>query len=178
MNKWPVAGVIAGIALFFWGGIYHMALGVDAALIKTFKDDAATTAMLKEKVADAGFYIFPNEMDPEKLATVAKTSPRGVLIYTPAGVPFSFGSNLAAQFALDVLVGLILAWLMNMAMPGGGNTGGKVCFALGVGLVAIVATVPPWWNWYNMPVAMVAAGTLEQLVGFGLAGLVLAKLLK
>lgn len=178
MNKWPIAGLIAGIAVFLWGGIFHMALPIETMVTKTLPDDAAVTAVLKARVPEAGFYFFPNEMDPAKLEERAKTTPRGIMIYTPAGVPFSMSSSLGVQFVLDIMAALILAWLLSMAMPGPGNTGRKVCFAATIGLVVVVAVVLPWWNWYGMPLGMVAANLVEQLVGFATAGFVLAKLVK
>lgn len=178
MNKWPVAGILAGIGVFVWGAITHMALGIEQKSISTFSDEAAVTAVLKEKVAQPGFYFFPNEQDPEKMAARVKTSPRGVLLYTPAGVPFSFPASLGTQFVLDILSGVILAWIFSVAI---GDPKRKICGpCLGavVGLFSVAAILLPWWNWYGLPVSMVASGVIEQGVGFGIAGWILGKLIK
>lgn len=168
--------MIAGIVIFLWGGIYHMALGVDAATMKTFADDAGMATVMKEKVKDPGFYFFPNEMDPEKMAERAKTEPRGVMLYLPAGTPFSMGSSLGVQAVTDISIGLALAWLLQFA--GVKGMGRVLCFALTVSVLVFMAAILPWWNWYGMPLAVVGSSLVEMLVAFGAAGAVLGKLLK
>jgi len=177
LNKWPVAGVLAGIVLFFWGAFTHMALNIES-YIKPVPGEPAVLAALQANLKEPGAYFFPNEMDPAKMEALAKTTPRGMLLYTPAGTPFSMGQSLGVQCAGDIVVGLLMAFLFTMAGPGLGTLSRKLTFAALIGVFSIFAIQVPYWNWYGFPAASIATGLIEQAVGGLLMGLVFAKLLK
>lgn len=176
-NKWPVAGLVAGFLIFMWGGLTHMAFNIDS-FIKTLPNDDAVVAVLQTGVKEPGIYFYPNEMDPAKLETRAKTSPRGLLTFVPAGTPFSMGQSLAVQGVTDVVCALFLAFLYSLAAPGLRTTAQKILFPALIGVFTVFAIQVPYWNWYGFPAASIATGILEQGVAGLIAGGVFSKLLK
>jgi hypothetical protein len=176
-NKWPVAGLVAGFLIFMWGGLTHMAFNIDS-YVKTVPNDEALLAVLQSGLKEPGVYFYPNEMDPEKLEARAKTAPRGILTYTPAGTPFSMGQSLAVQAVADVVCALFLAFLYSMAAPGLRTTAQRILFPTLIGIFTVFAVQVPYWNWYGFPAASIATGFLEQGVSGLIAGLVFWKLLK
>lgn len=177
LNKWPVAGVLAGLVLFFWGSFTHIALNIEG-YIKPVPGEPAVLAALQANLSAPGAYFFPNEMDLGKMEALVKTTPRGLLLYSPPGTPFSMGQSLGIQCAGDIVVGLLIAFLFTMAGPGLGSLSRKLLFSSLLGVLSIFAIQVPYWNWYGFPAASIATGLVEQAVGGLLIGFVLAKLLK
>jgi hypothetical protein len=177
LNKWPTAGVIAGIVLYFWGAVTHMAFNIDNH-IQPVPNDAAVIEALQGSLKEPGVYFYPNEPDPEKLGELTKTKPWGLVTYSPAGKAFSMGSSLGVQFGLDLGCGLIAAFLFSMAAPALGGMGRKLLFTVLIGLFATVAIQGAYWNWYGFPAVSVLTSAFEAGVGCLLMGLVFAKLIK
>lgn len=177
LNKWPVAGLLAGIVIFFWGGLTHMAFNIES-YIQILPNEAAITAVLQENLKSPGVYVFPGEMDPAKYEERTKTSPRGMLTYFPTGTPFSFGQSLAVQAGIDVIYGLLAAFLFSMAAPALAATGRRLLFTTLLGVVGVVAIHLPYVNWYGFPAVSILTNLLDQGVASFLAGLVFIKLLK
>lgn len=177
MNKWPVAGLCAGIAVFIWGAVAHMALQFDSGY-KTFANEDAVLAAITENAKEPGVYFYPNETDPAKMEAKLATSPRGILTYTPAGVPFSMPKLLAIQAAISIAAGLIAAWLFTFAAPNLPTLGSRILFVAMIGVFATVAVVAPYWNWYGYPPLTVAMSFVEEGVGWAIAGVVLGKLIR
>ena len=176
-NKWPVAGLVAGFLIFMWGGLTHMAFNIES-YIKGVPNDDAFATVVQAGIKESGLYFYPNEMDPAKLEVKAKTSPRGLLTYTPAGTPFSMGQSLGVQGVTDVICALFLAFLYSMAAPGLRTTGQKLLFPTLIGVFTVFAIQVPYWNWYGFPAASIASGIVEQGVAGLIAGAVFCKLLK
>ncbi|MFN0106212.1 MAG: hypothetical protein ACKV2U_29495 [Bryobacteraceae bacterium] len=117
-------------------------------------------------------------MDPAKIELRVQTAPRGLLTYTPAGVPFSFGQSLGVQFGIDLIYGLVAAFLFSMAAPSLNGMGQRLLFTALLGIFAVFAIQAPYWNWYGFPMASVITAVFEQGVSGLLAGLVFAKLIR
>lgn len=67
---------------------------------------------------------------------------------------------------------------MWQAWPGLPGLGAKVVFATVIGLLAAFSVNGPYWNWYQFSPAFVGGQALDYGLGFALAGVVLAKLMR
>lgn len=177
LNKWPIAGLIAGILIFFWGGLTHMAFNIES-YIKTVPNEETLFAFMQANLKEPGVYFYPNEMDPAKLEARVKTAPRGIFTYTPAGVPFSMGQSLGVQATTDIIGALIAAFLFSMALPALASLSQKLTFTTLLGIFTVVAIQVPYWNWYGFNAMSICTGFIEQGVAGLIAGLVFAKLIK
>lgn len=54
-----LAGILGGIALFVWGSVSHLALGLGEIGIKEIPNEAAVLAALRAGISEPGFYFFP-----------------------------------------------------------------------------------------------------------------------
>ena len=54
-----IGGVLAGLAMFMWGAVSHMALGLQESGIKQFANETPVLAALKSEIKEPGFYFFP-----------------------------------------------------------------------------------------------------------------------
>ena len=100
-------------------------------------------------------YFYPNEIDPAKRETRVKTVPRGLITYTPAGTPFSFGQTLGIQFATGLICALIAAFLYSLAAPALKNLTPRLLFTA---LPGVFADQAPFSNWYGFPAVAIVNG--------------------
>lgn len=181
-----LAGVLAGIAMFIWSSIAHMALPLGHAGIRELPNDQAATAGMQTSIGDKdGLYFFPatgagdnptkqQEEEamtryPEKLAA----NPSGFLVYHPAGSrPMVMGKWLTIEFLTELLESILVVFLL--AQTRIATFGGRVSFIFVAGILAAITTNVPYWNWYGFPGIYTAAYMTTQIVGFLCAGLAAA----
>ena len=189
-KKILLAGILGGLALFVWESVAHMALPLGEAGIRTFGDhETPMAAALKEHVKESGFYFFPGPEDKpgmtreqkgksmEAAMQRAATEPSGIMIVFPQGRTINMGKGLGIQLAGDVAAMLIAAFLLSQATMLTGY-GARVLFVTLMGLIPVLSTDMPQWNWYGFPDIYFGAQFLVHLVGFAAGGLVLARLVK
>jgi len=185
-----LAAVLGGLGMFMWEGISREVLPLGQAGVSPLNNEAAIVATLKENVKQPGFYIFPGgEMlnsglsgDQKKAAMQRATDlwragPSGIMVVHPEGLDIESPRTLITQCVLDILVTLIAAFLLSKASAGA-SYGARVLFVALIGLVPTLSAELPYWNWYGFPTNYILAAGLMHLIGFGLAGLVVAKFVK
>ncbi len=77
-----------------------------------------------------------------------------------------------------LLAVLVAAFLLSQALGTLTSFGSRVLFVTLIGLVPFLALSASYWNWYGFPTGFTFAELVDQVGGFGLAGLVLAALVK
>ena len=83
------------------------------------------------------------------------SEPTGILIVVhPQGRPFNMGRGLGIQFAGDVVVMLIAAFLLSRATMLKGYAA-RLLFVTLMGLIPTLSTDMPQWNWQcrRMPIS-------------------------
>ncbi len=183
-----LAGVLGGIALFLWEGLAHTVLPLGLAGVKALPNEDAVTAGLRQNLRESGFYFFPAaEMTPgltaEQQKAVAaradeqvRTGTSGIMVVYPHGRDFSFGRGLVIQGLGDILLCLIAAFLVAQAvwLP----YLGRVAFVGLLGLFPFLASDFPFWTWYGFPIEFTVAQLTVHVVGFLVAGLVIAAIVR
>jgi hypothetical protein len=189
VRKIFLAGLLGGLVLFAWEFVAHMATGLGEAGVRALPQEAPIQAAIKGNIPDAGLYIFPAPEDrpgmtsDEKKKAMntsmerARTEAGGMMVVFPKGREYNFGSMLAMQFVLDALSILLAAFLLSKAVSVKGYLP-RALFVGAIGLLPSLRVDLPQWNWYGFPVTFAAAQALVHVVGFLLAGLVLAKLIR
>lgn len=194
MNKGRLvlAGVLAGLAVFVWGMLSHMAFGLSEAAVKSLPNEPAVLTALQQNVKAPGFYLYPGGMealqnapaDQQEALTrqyeeTYKTQPHGVLILTPpTGTMYSFPKLLLNELLSNMLGGLIAAWLLSLALGSLPSFLGRLCFVALLGSFSAVAIDFSYWNWYDFPTKYLLISLVDNTLGWALAGAVLAFLLK
>lgn len=162
--------------MFAWGAFSHMALHLGDLGIQPLSEEAAVTAVLKDKVKNPGLYYYPYSDDAAAMERLLKERPRGILTYTPVETPFSMGASLGVQCLNDILEGIVLAWLLGWVAPALPGLGARMAFAAGMAVLATVAFLGPYWNWYGFPPAFVLGGLLDVGLGAVLGAAVISKI--
>ncbi len=186
-----LTGALAGVAMFFWGFISHAVLGLGDAGIRELNGEEKILAALRDNIKEPGFYFFPGGGGARTAPTAAqrdaamkawqdrfKAGPWGIMIYHPEGtVPMSPG-QLMLQALTDVVLGVLLALLLAKVSASLTSFGARITFIAVIGLIAGIALLVPYWNWYGFPTNFTVASLADQLIGFCAAGLILAALIK
>jgi hypothetical protein len=176
-----VAAILGGIVMFLWGGLAHMALGLGNQGIHQPADEDTVLSSLHEGLgAEPGVYLLPS-FDPNKwsdqaakaaYAQKAVVSPYALVVYLPQGDDMTqMGRQLSRQWASDTLASLALAFVMGLAAFGFAR---RMLIAAIAPIFAWLSVLVPYWNWYRFPGSFTWAALVEQLIGWLLAGAVMA----
>lgn len=191
-KKILIGGIVAGLILFIWSAIAHMALPIGDMGIKSIPNEDAVLAVLKANINEPGFYFFPGSewmqskslpADQQKAVMEAwekkyQAGPRGIMVYHPTGDTPMSAKQLVIEFVSDVVAGLIVAFALAMGLARLTTFGARVGFCTLLGLLGWVLIDFSYWNWYGFPTSYEVAQFLDQVVGMALAGVGLAFLFR
>ncbi|HZN56320.1 MAG TPA: hypothetical protein VFB67_13460 [Candidatus Polarisedimenticolaceae bacterium] len=185
--RWIVGSVLAGLAMFTWGAISHMALPLGTMGMRGVPADreVAVVDAMKGAMTDRAIYMFPS-FDPDRPMTQAETDayaaklskgPTGLVVYNP-GPGAVFGPGLLLMELLtNILSCLVAAWVLLRIAPATGFLE-RAAVVAAFGAFATLSIEASYWNWYKFPASYFAAQAIDQIVGAFLAGLVLAAIVK
>lgn len=176
-KKVLLGSVLGGLALFVWGFISHMLLPLGEVGIKVMPNEEPVMAAMSESLSEPGFYFFPgaggHEMTQEWTEKY-RQGPIGVLIYHPTGrEPLSPG-QLLFELLFNILAAGVATFLLVSASDSLDGYGPKVLFVTLLGLLPGFDVDAGYWNWYGFPGDYTVAVMADHLIGWLVAGLVLA----
>jgi hypothetical protein len=171
-----LAGVVGGVALFMWGGLAHMVLGLGSIGIKDLPQQSVLDS-LRTSVTESGFYMFPKVDSSGKPLPGLAGGPNGILIYHATGAGAPMTSQLINECALNIVMALCAAFLLSLA-PGLNGYGARVGFVTFLGLMVGLMTHAQYWNWYGFPLNYTLSYIGVDIVGFLIVGLVAAQFVK
>jgi hypothetical protein len=179
MKRVFLAALLGGIALFVWSAISHSVLLIGAGFSPLPEEDKIVST-LSSSIKEKGLYFFPGKdfrhSTPEQEATwfeKFRTGPAGMIIYRPVGgEPFSPSKLLIQLLASFVTAGIISFVVSLMAA----SYWERVAATTLLGLLACSAVSIIYWNWYEYPTSFFVAQIVDEVVGFFLAGLLIAKI--
>ena len=155
MGRRVLAAIAGGVVVFVWSALSHTALGLGTAGISTIPNEERVAQALRGAIAEPGLYFLPgfdtsHKMTAEEQKAWTEKYRRG-----PSGI-------------------LVI-------QPGGRDRGSVLVRAMAVGLMGVFEWLDinvSYWNWYKFPTAFTVASLVEQLIGWTLAGLVMALILR
>ena len=184
-KKILLAGVIGGAVIFIWSFISHMLLPLGEAGIKTLPNEDAVIAALRDNAKEPAVYLFPGFMSSDMTAAQQaeynqkrEQGPVGFLVYNPGSSPIMFPKRLMIELVTNIMSAIIAAFLLSQALGKLTGLGGRVLFVTLLGTVPFFVIDASYWNWYDFPMKYVLAQLTDQVVGFALAGVAMAKILK
>ncbi len=184
-----IGGVLGGLTMFVWLFVAHQFLPLGEMGVGEMPNEGPALSAMQSAIPQAGLYLFPgfglgpnatsqqrNEAMPAYMKKYEQ-SPHGILVYHPPSGAFNFGAALAREGALNLLEGLLAAWLLSLAAAGK-SFDRRAGFVVVLGVLAAVTTNVEYWNWYDFPGTYVAGYMVTQIIGFTLVGLVVAAFVK
>jgi hypothetical protein len=179
-----IAGLLGGLMMFFWGALAHMALGLGDMGMHYGSNGMETMGGLNlDSQKDgkvSGIYIFPsipeeNMSDEAAIKAYAAQfggKPYAFVVYAPNGNPgmIEMGPVLGKQFATDVAAALLLAFVLS-GMQGFSR---RTIAAAAAGAFAALAVQIPLSTWYMFPIEYSLGIAIKHVIGWALAGTVIA----
>lgn len=104
--------------------------------------------------------------------------PSGFLVFHPNGMPGMSAKTLFIELASNIAAALIAAYLLAQALVSLPGLGSRVLFVTLIGVIPFLAISVSYWNWYGFPASFTFGELIEQGVGFALAGVAMAMIMK
>src|SRR5437016_3719676 len=182
-----LAGIVGGIVLFLWGGLYHDALPAGFIGIKEIPQEQAVVNAVKTNVPEPGLYLFPGSGLPadapfsQKKAAMQQVMQkpalaRGIIIYQGTGSSAITPRQLVTECATNVLQALIVAFLL--AQTGLRRYSSRLGFVFTLGILAAITTNISYWNWYGFPTNFTLNAMFFLLAGYFIVGAITAAIVK
>jgi hypothetical protein len=169
-----LAGILGGLALFVWGGLSHMVIGLGNVGVQNIQRPVYDA--MKASIAQSGFYFFPESDMKGNINNEFKGGPTGILIFKPTGAGASMTGQLVNEAILNIVQALIAAFLLTLVTLT--RYPQRVGFVFVLGVLSAIATNIEYWNWYGFPASYSLASMVDKLVGFMVVGLIVAAIVK
>ncbi len=175
MTKIILGGILGGLALFMWGGLSHMALGLGSVGMQSIQRPVYDS--MKTSIPQAGFYFIPESDMKGNIKDEYKGGPTGILIYKLTGAGASMTGQLVNETILNIIQALIAAYLLSLTAKLT-RYPQRVGFVFALGILSAIATNVEYWIWYGFPSNYTMAAMVDKLIGFMVVGLVVAAFVK
>ncbi|MDA1014541.1 MAG: hypothetical protein O3A00_08835 [Planctomycetota bacterium] len=187
MKQRIVIGGFAGAVVYFiWGNLVWMVLPLHTPTLSGLPNETAISEALKSQSLETSVYMVPwsdNEADwadPDSdWAKRHEAGPVYTIIYKKEGAVPMPPSVMLTGFALDLIMALLAAVLLSCTLGCCGKCYvRRVGFVAGLGVFVAFAAHASYWNWMHFPLDYTLAFMVDVSVGWTLAGLVLAAIVK
>jgi hypothetical protein len=183
MKRILLAALLGGLVHFVWGAFSWMVLPWHDPMLKDLPGESTILPVLRQNVGEAGIYWFPGPQDAKLSEASAEAfekkhneGPIGWLVYHPQGRPTMPKSTFVKGFLIDFLSALLAASLVAASAPRGYV--GRVFLVIALGLFAALVSHAMQWNWMFMPAGYTSVMMADLVLGWSLAGLVIAALVR
>ncbi len=180
-----IAAVVGGILVFIWGAISHMLLGLGDYGVHMDKlpQEEAIVATLSESIPESGLYFVPgmdrsitdDQQQWDEAAARMKTGPTAFMVVTKEGYDGNMTKQLIAEAATSTAAALVAA-VMLLAVRGPYVL--RVALVAGMGLFASLSYGASEVIWYKFPIEFGSAQLVDQVVGWAIAGIFMAAIVK
>ena len=168
MAKCVLAVLLGAFVSFAWGFVSWVILPWHMMTANAFSDEKAVAQFLKENAPQKGIYYLPFESKDLKVG-----EPSAFVNLVPNGFDTDMPKAMGIGFGLQILSALLVLLLLCRAKQS--SYGNKVLFVSLVGFAIGFISHAPLWNWFSYPLPYVGVQVLDSLIGWSLAGLVMAK---
>lgn len=166
VKRTVLLSLVAGLVLFVWGFISWSVLPWHIMVANKFTNEATVSQVFKDNALQAGVYYLPfnGHDNPKQMPTFVNVPPQGK-------------TNMDA-LVVDLITEIISAFLVFalLGMTSGLTYWKKVGFFALTGLTIGFVSHAPYWNWFGFPTPYIGVMILDFLIGWTLAGLVVAKI--
>ncbi len=178
MRRLLVAALLAAIVVTLWGVVSWTVLPWHSRVLKGIPDGEPVTEVLAERVSGSGVYHYPGAeggADPGAWAERYRRGPNiPFLVWSATGSDPLSRWLFVRGFILNLVAAFRGAALLAAATPVLPGFGSRVLL---VGLLAGFAAVQSRltdWSWWRFPLDYSLVAAFDLVVGWTLAGLVLA----
>jgi len=183
MGRAVLAAIAGGVVVFLWSAVSHMALGLGTAGISALPNEERVAQTIRAAVTEPGLYFLPgfdasHKRTPEEEKAWTEKYRRGpsaFLVIHPGGREPMAPAQFVVEVVADILAAGVAAFLLIRL------AGSFLTRAAAVGLLGVFEWLDvnvSYWNWDKFPSTFTLAALADQTVGWALAGVVMALILR
>ena len=176
-------GLLGGLIAFVWSAISWMVLPWHTSSMHNFTNEDAVIQVLQENAPEPGVYSIPGVQNTGKTPEEKKACEEGMMKRMETG-PFLYTSyrteGMSAmwtpylfQFIAQIVAGMFITWLV-LKLAGHTYMGRVMAVAMIVLIGGLLYELPMSFFWH-FPAGHTIVNIVDLLVGWFLAGLVIAK---
>jgi hypothetical protein len=183
-NRIALASVFGGLTLFVWGAVSHSLLPLYNNALQRFADQDAVAAAVSANAPQTGTYFLPNypnypegatpeerkALDEEMSRQMAKGPT--VFAHVRVGAMDHFGAMMMRELFTNIVAAFFAALLFLNATQI--SFARKVLFAACIGAILSFDHSASAWTWYGAGGSFFLAESVDAIVGWTLAGIVIA----
>lgn len=183
MYKKLVKGaLIGGLTVFVWSMLSWMVFSWHTQTQHKFIDETAVAKVLKENTSQSGIYILPNTShysnntptkEIRKAEEILKKGPFVFASIKLGGMEEMGITPLMISLCSYILAAAVVSWMLLQTQ--GLRYLERVLFVTLIGLLAAILGVLPSWNLWHFSTTYTLITCLDLVIGWALAGLLMAK---
>jgi|SRR5689334_457148 len=185
MKKTILGSLIGAVILFVWSFLAWVVLPLHTSTMRAIPNEGVVANVLSQNITQRGVYLFPHSpgMSADKAAQDAwvermKRGPNGLVIFDPAGMDPMMPGQMGVGFLLDIVSAFFVVWLLSRSTAAAGSYLSRVTYCGMIGIFVAVFVHLVNWNWMGMPGDYTSAQIIDVIVGWILAGLGIAAVVK
>jgi hypothetical protein len=155
------------------------------------ENEDAVIAAMQTSMDKKAVYVFPSmpkfepgtTSDQRKAATEVwsqkyQRGPTGMIIYDPSGSERMMPVQMIVGFVLEILIAFLAAWFLLRSTAAASGYFARVVYCGMLGIFVSFVTHLTNWNWMGYPFDYTTAWIFDNVVGWLLAGLGIAAVVK
>lgn len=164
-----LSAILGGAILFIWTALSWMALPLHKSTINNFNNPDVVANTIQANVQQSGIYVLMSTLEQEA---------KGPLVFASVykGGMQTMLPNMIIEFVTLVIAAFLVSWMLSLTR--GLHYFSRVGFVLLFAIAAWLVTDVPNWNWFHFSVNYTLVAIIDLLIGWFLAGLVIAALIK
>ena len=186
MSRVLTAGLLGGVAIYIWGAVSWMALPWHNMAMHSLPSGSAVVQALQGQQLEHGVYMYPGMAPDESAGAPTQATEESIaaawrsgplipfMVYKPTGTDPMEATNFLRGLILALAAGVLLAWLLSLALPSLPGFGRRVVFVAAIGIFSAVVGPLNMWNWMLFPLDYTAMGVADLVITSALAGAVIA----
>jgi len=185
MTRILLAGVVGAVVYYIWGMAAWMLIPLHTPTLAGLPEQDAIRTALQSQDLQTGVYVIPwsdDESDwqePEsELSQNYRSGPLVSIYYRQDGSEPMPTRMLVGGFVIDLLAATLAACLLSGALGCCRGYASRVGFVLGLGIFVALVGHASYWNWMHFPAGYTIAFMVDVIVGWTLAGLAIAAIVR
>ena len=189
MLKGLLAALLGGLLLSGWNYVSWEVLGFHQPVLAPTAHEDMVFKALEANLEESGAYLLPRRPNTANLNSASKAEKLGewktrrrqgpgvFMFYSKKGVDPDDLTLYVRDLAVNVMSCLLLVVLLVTLQQGLPGLFGRMMLVM---LAGALTTVPHWMNliWFNAPLEFAIVASLDTLIGWFLASIVIAPLVK
>lgn len=172
-KKIVLGGLIGGLIFFIWSGASWMFLPWHMTTMYSFKDEVVIKKSITDNVPKSGVYFAPGMTNQNQAQMNQPVQAPIIFATVQLENPISMNRMMGISLLTAIVSALFLTWIA--AQAHGASYTRRLAVVIMVALTACVTIYVPYWNWFGFPLNYTLVMIADQLIGWFIAGLVIAK---